>query len=64
MHTNHNEVLMSDDDWDELAEKTEGYSGSDIASLVLGALMEPIRHMQKALYWRYKPGILTLQEQL
>ena len=56
IHTKDNEVKLTENDWKELADKTEGYSGSDIATLVLGALMEPIRHMQKAPYWRYKPG--------
>ena len=56
IHTKDNEVMLTESDWQELADKTEGYSGSDIATLVLGALMEPIRHMQKSPYWRYKPG--------
>ncbi len=58
IHTRNNkEVRLSDAEWDDLAGRTEGYSGSDIATLVLGALMEPVRHMQSATHWHYTPGM-------
>ena len=57
IHTkDNNDVKLHDNEWQELADKTDGYSGSDIATLVLGALMEPIRHMQNASHWKYTPG--------
>jgi vacuolar protein-sorting-associated protein 4 len=36
-----------------LAEKTEGYSGSDIAVVVRDALMQPIRRLQTATHFKY-----------
>ena len=33
-----------------------GYSGSDIATLVQGALFEPVRKMKKANFWRRLKG--------
>lgn len=39
-------------DFDELAEKTEGSSGSDISVVVREALMEPLRHCQQAKFWQ------------
>ncbi|OBZ82635.1 Vacuolar protein sorting-associated protein 4 [Choanephora cucurbitarum] len=40
-------------DYRKLAEMTEGYSGSDIATLVRDALMQPIRKVQTATHFRY-----------
>ena len=57
IHTkDNNDVKLDDSEWQELADKTDGYSGSDIATLVLGALMEPIRHIQNASHWKYTSG--------
>ena len=39
-------------DYEEFARKTEGFSGSDITNLVQDALMEPIKRIQDATYWR------------
>ncbi|KAI0224356.1 Suppressor protein of bem1/bed5 double mutants [Lamellibrachia satsuma] len=46
-------VRLSDQEWEEMAEKTDGYSGSDIATVVLGALFQPIRNLQISEYWKY-----------
>ncbi|KAI8640030.1 skd1 protein [Parasitella parasitica] len=40
-------------DYRNLAEMTEGYSGSDIATLVRDALMQPIRKVQMATHFRW-----------
>ncbi|CEP09712.1 hypothetical protein [Parasitella parasitica] len=40
-------------DYRNLAEMTEGYSGSDIATLVREALMQPIRKVQMATHFRW-----------
>ena len=36
----------------KLAERTEGYSGADIAVLVRDALMEPVRKVQQATHFK------------
>jgi hypothetical protein len=38
--THHN---LADDDFNYLAEQTEGYSGSDLSTLVNDGLMRPIK---------------------
>ena len=43
---------MSEDDFDLIAVKTEGYSGSDLSTLVNDALMRPIKQLQQASYFR------------
>ena len=53
IHTRDSAVSLSPQQWSELADRTEGYSGSDIANMVLGALFEPIRHMQQATHWTH-----------
>ena len=35
---------------------SDGCSGSDIANLTADALLEPIREMESALYWRRVSG--------
>ncbi len=60
IHTKDNkDVKLSEHEWEQLAERTEGYSGSDIATFVLGALMEPIRHIQSASHWICTEGAVT-----
>lgn len=43
---------LSDDDIKDLAALTEGYSGSDIATLTQDAIFEPIRRCQSAKFFR------------
>eukprot|EP01013_Petalomonas_cantuscygni_P016368 TRINITY_DN3335_c0_g1_i1.p1 TRINITY_DN3335_c0_g1~~TRINITY_DN3335_c0_g1_i1.p1 ORF type:complete len:433 (-),score=102.45 TRINITY_DN3335_c0_g1_i1:480-1778(-) len=47
---------MAPMDFEQLGEKTEGYSGSDISVLVNGALMEPIRKVQEATHFQFVEG--------
>lgn len=42
---------LTDEDFDYLAKKTEGYSGSDISGMVNQALLSPLQKMQKADYF-------------
>ena len=56
LHAGDCPVQLSNKEWDALAEKTEGYTGSDIATVVLGALFQPIRHLQTSQYWKYTSG--------
>nr|CAB3267644.1 vacuolar protein sorting-associated protein 4B-like [Phallusia mammillata] len=45
------DTTFSDEDWNELGDLTDGYSGSDLANLVNSALFEPVRFLQKAQHW-------------
>ncbi|RUS16290.1 hypothetical protein BC938DRAFT_476629 [Jimgerdemannia flammicorona] len=44
--------LLTPRDFRDLGEKTEGYSGSDIAIVVRDALMQPIRKVQTATHFK------------
>ncbi|KAG0754849.1 hypothetical protein G6F57_010724 [Rhizopus arrhizus] len=44
---------LTQTDYRKLADMTEGYSGSDIATLVRDALMQPIRKVQMATHFRW-----------
>jgi len=46
---------LKDNDYEVLAEKTPGFSGSDISGIVQDALMEPVRDMQTATHFRKQP---------
>lgn len=39
-------------DYAELAKRTEGFSGSDVAVVVKDVLMEPVRQTQEAFFFR------------
>lgn len=39
-------------DYNDLAELTEGYSDSDIATLTLNAIYEPLRKCQQAKFYK------------
>ncbi|CDW90465.1 aaa family protein [Stylonychia lemnae] len=43
---------LTDEDLDFLAEQTEGYSGSDLSTLVNDALMRPIKQLQQATHFK------------
>eukprot|EP00475_Leptophrys_vorax_P033941 TRINITY_DN541_c0_g1_i1.p1 TRINITY_DN541_c0_g1~~TRINITY_DN541_c0_g1_i1.p1 ORF type:complete len:449 (-),score=149.24 TRINITY_DN541_c0_g1_i1:56-1348(-) len=47
---------LEDEDFDYLAEKTEGFSGSDISVVVRDALMEPVRRMSTATHFKRIPN--------
>eukprot|EP00484_Ammonia_sp_Unknown_P006896 CAMPEP_0197074146 /NCGR_PEP_ID=MMETSP1384-20130603/210962_1 /TAXON_ID=29189 /ORGANISM="Ammonia sp." /LENGTH=485 /DNA_ID=CAMNT_0042512987 /DNA_START=36 /DNA_END=1493 /DNA_ORIENTATION=- len=46
------DTLLSEQDYDVLAQRTEGFSGSDIAAVVQDALMEPVRTLQQATHFK------------
>ena len=52
LHTRQTLTSLSEKEWQELASATEGYSGSDIANIVADSLMEPVREMETAKYWK------------
>lgn len=60
IHTRQNGVELSETDWDLLCDRTEGYSGSDIANMMLEALFGPIRDLQTATHWKQKEGALAI----
>ena len=47
-----NQHALTEEDFSYLAKKTEGYSGSDLSTLVNDALMRPIKHLQSATYFK------------
>lgn len=51
LHCGSHHVAVDQAEWSELAAHTEGYSGSDLATLVMAALMIPISELQQAVYW-------------
>ena len=57
IHTKDNPLSLSKEEWSYLVEKTEGYSGSDIANLTLGALFGPIRDLRTAMFWCKNDGM-------
>lgn len=54
LHVGKNHAL-SDDDFNYLAKATEGYSGSDLSTLVNDGLMRPIKQIQEATHFRIVP---------
>ncbi|XP_041367723.1 vacuolar protein sorting-associated protein 4B-like [Gigantopelta aegis] len=55
LHCRGTQVKFTDDDWNQLADQTDGYSGSDIATFTLGALLEPVRDLQSTKHWTQLP---------
>jgi SpoVK/Ycf46/Vps4 family AAA+-type ATPase len=58
-------MSLTHSDWHVLLNRTDGYSGCDIANLISSALLEPIRDMVKATHWittccKYKIHFLML----
>jgi len=51
IHIGNTPSSLTDVDYEVLGEKTEGFSGSDISTLVNDALMEPVRTMQSAAHF-------------
>lgn len=52
IHLGTTPISMSRKDFEWLGEKTEGYSGADISTLVREALMQPIRKVQSATHFK------------
>jgi len=56
IHLENTKVNLTDEEWNIAVDKLEGYSGSDIRSVVNGALYEPVRRMQSACHWKQNAG--------
>jgi len=57
IHVGDSHNMLNDNDYEILAQKTNGFSGSDIAGVVQDALMEPIRTMQLATHFKRIPNL-------
>jgi len=56
VHVGDTHNVLNDKDYEILAQKTEGFSGSDISAIVQDALMEPVRTMQAATHFKKTPN--------
>jgi vacuolar protein-sorting-associated protein 4 len=52
LHIGDTPNTLRDEDYKELAKKTEGYSGHDISMVVRDALMQPVRKVQDATHFK------------
>lgn len=59
LHAAETLVSLSELEWDLLVSRTEGYSGSDIATCVADALLEPVRELEGAQFWRAGGQLFT-----
>lgn len=48
---------LNDDQLEELAKRTDGFSGSDISTLTQDAIFEPVRKCQMAEFFKKIPGV-------
>ncbi|XP_042230389.1 suppressor protein of bem1/bed5 double mutants-like isoform X2 [Homarus americanus] len=46
-------LQMTDSDWTNLLNATEGYSGADLMHLTMAAAFQPIRDLQSSRFWRF-----------
>jgi len=56
LHVGNTPCELTLKDYRELAEQTEGYSGSDIAVIVRDALMQPVRKVMSATHFKEIPS--------
>lgn len=47
---------LGEEDWERLQARSEGFSGSDIATCVAEAVMQPVRELEAATHWRRVDG--------
>ncbi|CDO71750.1 hypothetical protein BN946_scf184920.g34 [Trametes cinnabarina] len=57
LHVGDTPCELTKQDYRLLAEKTDGYSGSDIAVVVRDALMQPVRKVLSATHFKYLPDV-------
>lgn len=53
IHLGNTPHKLTNDDFSVLGSKSEGYSGSDIAIVVRDAIMQPVRMLQNATFFKY-----------
>ncbi|XP_072173696.1 uncharacterized protein [Diadema setosum] len=60
IHTKSSGIKFSEGELQLFAASTEGYSGSDLSNLILSAMYEPVREVQKATHWfETEDGLFT-----
>jgi vacuolar protein-sorting-associated protein 4 len=52
---------LTDEQMEDLAARTEGFSGSDISTLTQDAIFEPVRKCQSAEFFKKIPGVNGFQ---
>lgn len=52
LHVGTTPNVLTDENYRQLAERTEGYSGHDVSMVVREALMQPIRKVQSATHFK------------
>lgn len=57
LHLQGGAVNVTDCDWNVILDKTQGFSGSDLATLVMNALFEPLRELKNTVCWTETEGI-------
>ena len=57
LHMKDTATSLSEQEWGILAAKTEGFSGSDLASCVSDALFEPLRELRETHFWEITTGM-------
>ena len=60
IHLKDVEMCIEDSDYDQLVEKTDGYSGSDISNCISEAVMEPIRELRDCSTWKWDDSKMSL----
>lgn len=56
LHVKDTTTSLSETDWNNLAKRTKGFSGSDLASCSSDAMFEPLREIQTTQFWEIRPG--------
>ena len=51
---------LTEDDFEKLGERTEGFSGSDIQNIVRDVLMQPIRFLHEATHYKQVTPLKTV----
>jgi len=60
IHLKDVEMSIDDSDYDQLVDKTDGYSGSDISNCISEAVMEPIRELRDCSTWKWNDSKMSL----
>ena len=48
---------LNEQEWNTLAECTNGFSGSDIATCTADAVLQPVRELETCKFWKLTKGI-------
>lgn len=59
-YVNNIETIIPREKFEEILDKTEGFSGSDMADLANSAAYQPIKELEKATLWTVTGGNIHL----